>query len=290
MTQLLIKFKNVFMTALTIGKILNDYQGFLMDYEVEQLRKVQRTPSDFTTQVKAIQLALFAEEWDFMGDSGADSKDRSRGINPMNQEYIDRVNKKREAFSVSLLSEDGYSTDNSSDLFCEEVVRHTKNYKELLEHKKNKTKQTVFVDMDNVLVNFKSGIDKISEEDKLKYEGDLDEVPGIFFLMEPYDGAIEGYKWLCKNFDTYILSTAPWDNPSAWQDKLLWVKKYLPDEAYKRLILSHNKHLVHGDFLIDDRTANGAGKFLGKHIHFGPKGDKDFADWKAVIAYLKNLT
>ncbi|RCU58911.1 hypothetical protein DU428_02295 [Oceanihabitans sediminis] len=142
--------------------------------------------------------------------------------------------------------------------------------------------------MDNVLVNFQSGIDRISEEDKVKYEGHLDDVPGIFSLMEPNEGAIEGYRWLCEHFDTYILSTAPWDNPTAWTDKLYWVKKHLPDAAYKRLILSHHKNLAKGDFLIDDRTANGAGNFTGKHIHFAAEG-KGFLDWKAVISYMKNL-
>ena len=276
------------MKTLTIGKILNNYKEFLTDYEIEQLRKVQRTRTDFSTQVRELKGALFGEEWDFMGDSIADSKDRSRGMNPMSQTYIDQVNKKRKAFGVSPHYDGGTSSDITSDYFCEEVVRHTKNYKELLDLKSRKEKQIVFVDMDGVLVNFQSGIDRISEEERIKYNGNLDEVPGIFSLMEPYEGAIEGYKWLCKNFDTYILSTAPWDNPSAWQDKLHWVKKYLPDLAYKRLILSHNKHLACGDFLIDDRTANGAGKFSGKHIHFKEDG-KGFEDWKAVVAYMKNL-
>ncbi|WP_223883427.1 5' nucleotidase, NT5C type [Arenibacter lacus] len=276
------------MTTLTIGKILHHYQEHLTDYEIEKVREIQRKPTPFATQVKNLRLALFGEEYDFMGDSGADSKDRSKGISPMSQEYTDRVNKKRETFGVSPLGEAGYAQDNSSLLFCEEVVRHTKNYKELLELKRRNAKQIVFVDMDNVLVNFQSGIDRISEEDKATYEGNLDDVPGIFALMDPYEGAIEGFKWLSKNFDTYILSTAPWDNPSAWTDKLLWVKQHLSKAAYKRLILSHNKHLAKGDFLIDDRTANGAGKFAGKHIHFGAEG-KGFEDWKAVIAYMKNL-
>lgn len=271
------------MRTLTIGKILNDYQEYLTDYEIERLRKVQRGKTDFSTQVKELQSALFGEEWDFMGREMSDTG------NPMSQEYTDRVNKKREAFGVSALSESGNAADNSSQLFCEEVVRHTKNYKELMELKKTNKKQIVFVDMDGVLVNFQSGIDKLSEEDKIKYDGDLDEVPGIFSLMEPYEGAIESYEWLCENFDTYILSTAPWKNPSAWIDKLHWVQKHLPDLAYKRLILSHNKHLSNGDFLIDDRKANGAGEFPGKHIFFGSKGDKDFGDWKKVISYMKNL-
>lgn len=270
------------MRRLTIGKILKEYQGFLTDYEITQLREVQQTRSSFVTQVNSLQHALFAEEWDFMTKEIYDTG------NPKSQEYTDRVNKKREAFGVSPIDDAGFRRDNTSQLFCEEVVRQTKNYKELLDLKRRNAKQIVFVDMDNVLVNFQSGIDRISDEEREIHKNDLDEVPGIFSLMEPYEGAIDGYNWLSKNFDTYILSTAPWENPSAWTDKLLWVKEHLPKTAYKRLILSHNKHLAKGDFLIDDRTANGAGEFSGKHIHFKEEG-KGFEDWKKVIAYMKNL-
>ena len=143
--------------------------------------------------------------------------------------------------------------------------------------------KVLYIDMDNVLVNFQSGINAISEEDRQQYEGDLDEVPGIFSKMQPYDGAIEAYQKLAQHFDTYILSTAPWENPSAWSDKLLWVKKYLGQTAHKRLILSHNKNLNAGDFLVDDRTANGAGKFAGEHIHFL---SEQFKDWDDVLSYL----
>ena len=58
---------------------------------------------------------------------------------------------------------------------------------------------------------------------------------------------------LKDKYDIYILSTAPWDNPSAWSDKLEWVKRYLGEVCYKRLILSHHKNLNAGDYLIDDR-------------------------------------
>ena len=97
----------------------------------------------------------------------------------------------------------------------------------------------------------------------------MDDVPGIFALMDPMPGAIEAFNELAKVYDTYILSTAPWNNPSAWEDKIEWVQKHLGDAAHKRLILSHNKHLNMGDYLIDDRLANGADKFQGEHIHFG---------------------
>jgi len=141
----------------------------------------------------------------------------------------------------------------------------------------------VYIDMDNVLVNFQSGIDALTNEEKEAFKDNLDDVPGIFSKMKPVEGAIDAYKEISKHFDVYILSTAPWNNPSAWTDKLLWVQKYLGDLAYKRLILSHNKNLNAGDFLIDDRTANGAGEFKGEHIHFL---SERFKNWDDVLGYL----
>ena len=137
--------------------------------------------------------------------------------------------------------------------------------------------------MDNVLVNFQSGIDRLETVDLINYEGKLDEVPGIFGLMDPVDGAIEAYHKLNEVYDCYILSTAPWENDTAWSDKIKWVRKHLGEVAYKRLILTHNKNLNKGDYLIDDRTKNGAGEFEGEHIHFLTE---QFPNWDSVLKYL----
>jgi 5'(3')-deoxyribonucleotidase len=144
-------------------------------------------------------------------------------------------------------------------------------------------KKILYIDMDNVLVDFPSAFEYLDEDTLKKYEGRLDEVPGIFALMKPVDGAVEAFKKLSQKYDTYILSTSPWNNPTAWSDKLEWVKKYLGDVAYKRLILTHHKNLNKGDYLIDDRTKNGAGEFEGELILFG--GDK-FPNWQSVLDYL----
>lgn len=143
-------------------------------------------------------------------------------------------------------------------------------------------KQIIYIDMDNVLVDFPSAFPYLSMETLKAYEGRLDEVPGIFLLMKPMEGAIEAYRFLAEHFNVFILSTAPWLNPSAWSDKLLWVQKYLGDVAYKRLILTHHKDLNRGDFLIDDRKKNGASEFHGIHILFG---SEEFKDWESVIMY-----
>ena len=137
--------------------------------------------------------------------------------------------------------------------------------------------------MDDVLVDFRSAFSYIPNDVLEKYANDKDNIPGIFSLMQPLEGAIDAYEKLSQKYDTYILSTAPWDNPSAWSDKIIWVKKYIGSSAYKRLILSHNKNLSFGDYLIDDRTKNGTAEFKGEHIHFG---QEPFPDWQSVLSYL----
>ena len=137
--------------------------------------------------------------------------------------------------------------------------------------------------MDNVLVDFPSAFSKVEPKLLQEFEGRLDELPGIFSLMDPIVGAIDAFERLSNAYDSYILSTAPWENSSAWSNKNEWVKKYLGPSAHKRLSLTHHKNLNRGDYLIDDRTANGAGEFQGEHIHFG---SSRFPNWREVLSYL----
>jgi len=44
-------------------------------------------------------------------------------------------------------------------------------------------KKVLYVDMDNVLVDFPSGIAQLDPETHQKYHDNYDEVPGIFSLM-----------------------------------------------------------------------------------------------------------
>ena len=135
----------------------------------------------------------------------------------------------------------------------------------------------VFIDMDNVLVDFQSGLDQVSEEIKAEYAGRLDEIPGLFAKMKPMNGAIEAVHELQKHYDLFILSTAPWKNPLAWSDKVEWVT------FHKRMVITHRKDLCQGDYLIDDRGKNGTSEFGGEWIHFG---SEEFPNWESVLKYL----
>jgi len=149
------------------------------------------------------------------------------------------------------------------------------------------SKKIVYVDMDNTIVDFKSGIKRLTISDTKEYKDRYDDHPYIFTLMEPIKDSIESIKKLDRQYDLYILSTAPWDNPNAWKQKRDWIGKYFGDKKkdvfYKKVILSHNKNLNKGDYLIDDRPNNGAENFEGEWIKFG---SKKYPDWKAVTKFL----
>jgi len=144
-------------------------------------------------------------------------------------------------------------------------------------------KKILYLDMDGVVVDFESGIRKTDPETLKEFSGRIDEIPRIFSLMDPMEGAVEAVKTLSDKYDVFILSTAPWNNPSAWADKLEFVKRHFGDLLKKRLIISHRKDLCIGDFLVDDRDKNGASEFTGEWIRFG---DETFPSWKEVVQYL----
>lgn len=151
----------------------------------------------------------------------------------------------------------------------------------------SENKKIVFLDMDGVIVDFNSARNKLDEKTKSLYN-EIEDIPGVFSLMDPMPGAIDAIHKLVECYDVYILSAAPWNNPTAHNDKLEWIKKYFGADKnslfYKRTIFTHNKNLCIGDYLVDDRPHKcGVDKFIGEVIHFG---SERFPDWNSVVDYL----
>jgi 5'(3')-deoxyribonucleotidase len=139
-----------------------------------------------------------------------------------------------------------------------------------------KQKKTLYIDMDGVLVDFDSGVAKSEPDVLASYEGQYDNIPHVFSKMDPMPGAIDAFKSLQEKYDVYVLTTAPWRNETALQDKKDWLNKYLGDLIKKKVIFSHHKELLIGDYLIDDREVPG---FQGKQFLFG---SEEYPDWDSI--------
>ena len=63
----------------------------------------------------------------------------------------------------------------------------------------------LYVDMDNVLVDFPSGIARLKDADRKTYEDRLDEVPHIFSLMDPIKGLVKVFDGLSGRMRTVVL-------------------------------------------------------------------------------------
>lgn len=150
----------------------------------------------------------------------------------------------------------------------------------------NVVKKIIYIDMDDVIFNFTKAHDKA-----------IDKVHGIIYpqsqldffrKLEPLENAIESVNELMKSdyYDVYFLTAPSLFNPLCYTEKCLSIKDYFGQAGVNKLIISPNKALLRGDYLIDDRIiGRGQDKFQGNLIHFG---STIFPNWDTVLYFLSN--
>lgn len=151
-----------------------------------------------------------------------------------------------------------------------------------------KDKKILLLDMDGVLVDLQSEIHYWNERHPNIahiYKGNEDRIPGIFRNPPPIPFAINAVHELQLSgwYDMYIATSSPWGNPEAAADKRYWIETYFGDLFKKKMFVTHRKDMLMGDYLVDDRTANGAGEFKGELIQFG---SDEFPHWESVLEHL----
>lgn len=156
-------------------------------------------------------------------------------------------------------------------------------------------KKILYIDMDGVLVDLGKEFERFFELHPYlrdRYEHNPDHIQGIFRNAPPIDGAIEGVNKLYESgkYDMFIATSAPWGNPQSSAEKRFWIEDHFATMFHKRMFVTHRKDLLIGDYLIDDRTKNGAGDFKGEHLHFGWSWETEtynkYPTWQSILDYL----
>ncbi len=141
----------------------------------------------------------------------------------------------------------------------------------------------VYVDMDDVLCAYTTAhtLALTTRPDVAFPQG----VAGFFQSLEPIDGAIAAVNELRKSFDVYVLTAPSTRNAHSYTEKRIWIEEHFDYQFTKKLILSPNKGLLKGDYLVDDHASGkGQDSFEGMLIEFGSNA---FPDWHAVLTFLK---
>jgi 5'-nucleotidase len=139
-------------------------------------------------------------------------------------------------------------------------------------------KKIILVDMDGVLCNFikyylkkifSRGGPLLSESEIKHFEirdnfekkyhelmRGIDGKKNFYLNLEPIDGAIESLKKMFsdKRLEIFICTSPKKIHNFCVQEKYDWVKKHLGQEFVEKIIMTRDKTLIHGNFLIDDKV------------------------------------
>lgn len=139
--------------------------------------------------------------------------------------------------------------------------------------------------MDDVLCDYTTYHSKaLAQNPKIPYPQSQ---YGFFRSLPPIRDSIESVKYLNKQkiFDVYVLTAPSIKNPLCYIEKRLWIEDYLGLEMVRKFIISPNKGLNKGDYLIDDNlSGRGQENFEGNLIHFG---STEYSNWQKVLDYFK---
>lgn len=165
----------------------------------------------------------------------------------------------------------------------------------------NKQPKTILVDQDGVLANYTKAhleairrrypeLPHIRVEDAIHF-GTEDLFPlayregiealtlekGFFLNLEPIPGALDALReMLHAGHDVRICTAPKKDYRFCVPEKFDWVREYLGQEWVERIVITRDKTLVHGDFLIDDKPKiEGARTPVWEHILYDQPYNRD---------------
>lgn len=121
-------------------------------------------------------------------------------------------------------------------------------------------------------------------------------IPKMFLMLDPMPGALDGIKKLRKMGHKIKFCTAdPKNSTTAQSEKLNWLIQHVKDfDPETEIIFAHDKSIVPGDIIIDDRVKN-CRTFPGVAICFDAPYNARYQgyraqNWTEVVRIVDRLT
>lgn len=132
-------------------------------------------------------------------------------------------------------------------------------------------------------LNWDSHNDVKSECGKKIYDYLL--IPQLFYNLDINPNAKDVVEFLSKHYKLYIVTAYI---PTSCNDKVNWVKKYLPEFDINNIIFINDKSILELDYLIDDGPHNIEG-FKGKGIIYDRQYNKYLGDTYTRVENWKQI-
>lgn len=148
-------------------------------------------------------------------------------------------------------------------------------------------KKIIYIDLDDTIFKYTEELERLREIfPKQPYPQSK---VHFFYNLKPFDNAVDVVKWLfeLEGFDVYFLTAPSKENELCYTEKRLSLDKYFGQDIGYRMIISPNKGLNKGDYLIDDiKEGKGQENFEGEILLFG---SDEFPDWIKIRDYFESI-
>lgn len=157
-------------------------------------------------------------------------------------------------------------------------------------------KKIIFIDLDDTLADFYGAANNSNwpngVDEGLMYD------PGFFFNLKPIPGALKNIRRLLNlGFDVQILTQPLYNHPECYLDKVKWVCTWLP-ELSNKIILTQDKGLIVGEYLIDDNKQKWEIPFSkngGEFIRYGTSREEMTPEshartWENIYKYFSTIS
>lgn len=136
------------------------------------------------------------------------------------------------------------------------------------------------------------------EEDKVYA---LINMPSFALNLAPLPGAVEGVKRIMEIADVLFVTSPLKTSPTWSYERMHWLQKYFGEEPGEKVISTHEKYAVEGDFLLDDKPDHVV-EWQAQHprghailwitpqnMRMAPKDVSGLASWGMVLGVVDGL-